>query len=302
MKKRNTDTIPAMLSPHEAVLNRKAADLLGRDNIKKLNARGNAMESYQRGTSDVGRDDRADLLRDTENTFYGGGHAVPSPTPTPVPRKYQYGTNNVRAMDYTASPPAITSGAQGFGGAPTASMGAGSGNTSFNSIPTSGSGGFSTGSSPINGSINATAGSRSVNPFGGIGIPDLSKADPGTLSRLQGGMEGLIYNPAGGGYKFDQYRSTPGTQVLSPYYKGNYADIGSDPNANRAASAYYNYIGGLPTRPLGTPALNQLYGMTGQSPTPGPSYNSILSQYADNPLAKQAGFGPTYKGPYGFGG
>lgn len=30
-------------------------------------------------------DDRTDLLRDTEDTFYGGGHAVPSPTPSPSP-------------------------------------------------------------------------------------------------------------------------------------------------------------------------------------------------------------------------
>jgi hypothetical protein len=32
-------------------------------------------------------DDRGDLMRDTENTFYGGGHAPP-PSPTPTPPKY----------------------------------------------------------------------------------------------------------------------------------------------------------------------------------------------------------------------
>ncbi len=49
------------------------------------------------GTSMVQGDDRADLLRDAENTFYGGGTApVPSPTPTPAPRRgYQYGTSSV---------------------------------------------------------------------------------------------------------------------------------------------------------------------------------------------------------------
>jgi hypothetical protein len=30
-------------------------------------------------------DDRSDLLKDTENTFYGGGNAPPTPTPTPTP-------------------------------------------------------------------------------------------------------------------------------------------------------------------------------------------------------------------------
>ena len=34
-------------------------------------------------------DDRTDLLRDTENTFYGGGTAPP-PTPTPTPRPKSY--------------------------------------------------------------------------------------------------------------------------------------------------------------------------------------------------------------------
>ena len=35
-------------------------------------------------------DDRSDLLRDTENTFYGGGNAPPPPTPTPTPRPKSY--------------------------------------------------------------------------------------------------------------------------------------------------------------------------------------------------------------------
>jgi hypothetical protein len=35
-----TDTVPAMLAPHEAVLNRAAADMLGRGLISALNARG----------------------------------------------------------------------------------------------------------------------------------------------------------------------------------------------------------------------------------------------------------------------
>lgn len=167
---RGTDTVPAMLTPHEAVLNPNAAELIGRDLIKRANAHGNRLakrgidlasdpaayppgqnlEGFERGTNDVmdhedqgesmmkvgvrftpedldkmqkmrmaeaeirrrqamnempqqvfgfagGTDDVRDLLRETENTFYGGGHAMPRPTPkpTPTPRFYAYGTPDV---------------------------------------------------------------------------------------------------------------------------------------------------------------------------------------------------------------
>jgi hypothetical protein len=115
MKK--TDRVPAMLTPKEAVLNRNAAELLGRDAIKRLNAHGNMLAKrgvdlasdptpgpstqnllgYQMGTAMVGRDDRTDLLQNVEDTFYGGGQVpVPTPTPTPTTRMYQYGTEDVR--------------------------------------------------------------------------------------------------------------------------------------------------------------------------------------------------------------
>ncbi len=122
MKKRyakGTDSVDAKLTPREAVLNRNAAELLGRDAIARLNAHGNMlakrgvdlaslpsdptpgpstenMLGYQMGTSMVQGDDRADLLRDADNTFYGGGAPMPTPTPTPVQRGYQYGTEDVR--------------------------------------------------------------------------------------------------------------------------------------------------------------------------------------------------------------
>jgi len=117
MKK--TDSVPAMLTPKEAILNRNAAELLGRDAIKRLNAHGNMlakrgvdlasdptpgpstenMLGYQMGTANVQGDDRGDLLRDADNTFYGGGQ-VPPPTPTPTPaRMYQYGTYSVDDFD-----------------------------------------------------------------------------------------------------------------------------------------------------------------------------------------------------------
>ncbi len=116
--KRKTDSVPAMLTPREAILNRNAAELLGRDTIKRLNDHGNMLSrrgvdlaslpsdptpgpstenmlGYQYGTSMVQGDDRADLLRDADSTFYGGGQA-PAPTPTPTPaRRYQYGTSSV---------------------------------------------------------------------------------------------------------------------------------------------------------------------------------------------------------------
>ncbi len=119
MKRRyakGTDNVPAMLTPREAILNRNAAELLGRDTIKRLNDHGNMlakrgvdlasdptpgpstenMLGYQMGAADVGRDDRADLLAEANNTFYGGGNApMPTPTPTPKPRGYQYGSNDV---------------------------------------------------------------------------------------------------------------------------------------------------------------------------------------------------------------
>jgi hypothetical protein len=117
MKK--TDSVPAMLTPKEAILNRNAAELLGRDAIKRLNAHGNMLAKrgvdlasdptpgpstenllgYQMGTMSVG-DDRGDLLRDADSTFYGGGNVpAPTPTPTPATRMYQYGTDDVRRRD-----------------------------------------------------------------------------------------------------------------------------------------------------------------------------------------------------------
>ncbi len=120
MVKKPTDTVKAKLTPGEAVLTRNAAELLGRDTIKRLNDHGNMLSKrgvdlaslqsdpapypasenlagLQMGTADVGRDDRADLLKDAENAFYGGGTApMPTPTPTPRPDGYQYGTDDVR--------------------------------------------------------------------------------------------------------------------------------------------------------------------------------------------------------------
>jgi hypothetical protein len=43
------DKVPAMLAPHEAVLNRAAADMMGRGRIAALNAQGAQQMGLQRG-------------------------------------------------------------------------------------------------------------------------------------------------------------------------------------------------------------------------------------------------------------
>jgi hypothetical protein len=46
-----TDTVPAMLAPHEAVLNRAAADMLGRGLIAALNTQGMRQMGMRRGAT-----------------------------------------------------------------------------------------------------------------------------------------------------------------------------------------------------------------------------------------------------------
>jgi hypothetical protein len=46
-----TDTVPAMLAPHEAVLNKAAADILGRGLIAALNAQGVKQMGMGRGAT-----------------------------------------------------------------------------------------------------------------------------------------------------------------------------------------------------------------------------------------------------------
>lgn len=141
---------------------------------------------------------------------------------------------------------------------------------------------------PIGGTGNITATSTGTSPLS-FGVPNLAYADPATLGRLD--ISSLIYSPAAGGYltKADQ------TSGFRPQ--------GGDPAANRLASSFYGYVGSLPTRPIGTPALNQLYTATGRQPTPGPSYNQQLTNFFNTAsplatdLAKKAGFSSTFTGP-----
>jgi hypothetical protein len=161
---------------------------------------------------------------------------------------------------------------------------AGNFNVAASTSPVGISSGLSSG-----GSINATASSRSVNPFG-LGSPDFSYANPSDLKRLD--ISNLIYAPGVGGFI-----------TRAEADAGNFRIQGGDPNANRLASQFYSYIGGLPTQSPVTPALANLNAARGVTPTPGPSYNSVLSNFFNTAspyvqdLAKKAGFGPTFTGP-----
>lgn len=147
-------------------------------------------------------------------------------------------------------------------------------------------------STPSNfGSTNPVAGSTGPNPFG-LGAPDLTLADPNILNRLD--ISNLIYSAPLGGYI-----------TRAEQQAGNFHVQGGDPTANRTASQFYNYIGSLPTANRGSPALMKL---SGGNLGHGPSYNSILGNFFNTAspfvqdLAKKAGFGPTYGGPYNTGG
>jgi hypothetical protein len=167
--------------------------------------------------------------------------------------------------------------------------------------PASGGGGYNPGSpsnSPIGNSLNVNAGSGSPNPFGGFGVPDLSYADPNTLNRLN--ISNLIYSVPAGGYIFGGRN----------YAGGSYpANSGGDPAANRQASNYFNYIGSLPTRQMGSPALMSLYSSgAAQGPPPGPSLNTQISSIFSNQpafvqaAARRIGFNTNgYQGPFVYG-
>lgn len=61
-----TDSVPAMLTPHEAVLNVGAADILGRDKIRELNAMGQ-QQMYQQGTEDANMTNPLEYEKGTED-------------------------------------------------------------------------------------------------------------------------------------------------------------------------------------------------------------------------------------------
>jgi hypothetical protein len=80
------DSVPAMLTPHEAVLNVKAADLLGRAKIRALNAKGARMMRYQEGTDDVESLVRRRKVAPSE---YDQGQPETGPTPEDLARAYR---------------------------------------------------------------------------------------------------------------------------------------------------------------------------------------------------------------------
>jgi hypothetical protein len=148
--------------------------------------------------------------------------------------------------------------------------------------------------------VGATAGSYGVNSPFGSPVPDLSQANPETLGRLN--INNLVYSVSVGGYL-----TQPEASNANSWYNKFGAGSGGDPTANARAAAYYNYLGTLPTRPVGTPALNQFYSQFGGQPASGPSLNSTLSNQFNNSSPymqgqlREAGFGPSYTGPWQFG-
>lgn len=140
--------------------------------------------------------------------------------------------------------------------------------------------------SPVGGSpnsffnaVNAGGISTGASPFGAL-IPDLSKATPEQLKYITDTLSHLTYDVAAGGY-IDNSKNY-GNTVFGPrgYYNRAVA-LPDEPQLD--ASNVYNLIGGLPTKPIGTPALNAL---PGYNPIPRPSLNDTS--------------GHPYSGPFNF--
>ena len=132
--------------------------------------------------------------------------------------------------------------------------------------------------------ITAGAISTGSSPFGAP-VPDISRLTQQQLSYIEKTLSGLVYSAPLGGYITRAEANDPN----SAYVKGYYGKpmTGGDAGANRLAQSVYGLIGNLPTRPIGTPALNSL---PGYSPTPGTPFNQRLGSS-----------GP-YGGPWSFPG
>jgi hypothetical protein len=153
-----------------------------------------------------------------------------------------------------------------------------------------------TGVANFPGSPNSLGNPRAMSTGGsGFGFqPDLSGASPGQLSNWMNTLSHLVYSvPAGG------YISETDAQNANSWYNKFGQGSGGNPASNRAAHDVYAEIGGFPTQAIGTPALAKLQashpGLKGAS---GPSFNERLGSLAGNPFAKDAGFGPTWEGPW----
>jgi hypothetical protein len=150
---------------------------------------------------------------------------------------------------------------------------------------------------PSSGNVTATS-VGSGSPFGIS--PQLTPALQEQMMQLMGQYTPLL----GGGYIHADIPDSPLHKGGSPY-KGNITNMGSDPNANRVMANFYQQVGNQPTVANTSPALAQLNQATGVQPRQGPSFNEILAKLLagpTGPLAKKAGFGPTYTGPWGIPG
>lgn len=117
--------------------------------------------------------------------------------------------------------------------------------------------------------ITAGANSTGASPFGNL-IPDLSKATPEQLKYITDTLSHLTYNLGAGGYIDNRANYKNTTFGPRGYYNRSVA-LPDQPQLD--ASNVFNMIGGLPTKPIGTPALNAL---PGYNPSPGAPLNDRL--------------------------
>lgn len=106
LTKVNSDVVPAMLTPREAVMNRNAAELAGRGNIEKLNAVGNEL-------AEKGVDLAAAKPRGERSEFYAGGKDMKEKA-----KKFQGGAGEVPQPGKWKPSGALGGSLPGLGGDP----------------------------------------------------------------------------------------------------------------------------------------------------------------------------------------
>lgn len=135
------------------------------------------------------------------------------------------------------------------------------------------------------GNLNVSAGSFGYNNVTGFPVPDFS-SNIGLQNLVLQAQQKYIYSLPAGGY-ISQFDARNANSFYNKFGSGS----GGDPNANAYMARLYRAVGNLPTRPIGTPALNQFYQRFGGSPALGPSYNQILGGMGRG----------AYQGPWQFG-
>jgi hypothetical protein len=146
----------------------------------------------------------------------------------------------------------------------------------------------------FSGTVNANSGGG-PSPFGSA--PDIT-GNPALAKQLTDFYANNTYSFAAGGW-------IPNAQAqnANSYQSKFGAGQGGDAGSNAAAARLFGQVGDLPTRNIGTSALQAFNAGHGITPAARPSINSTLGPaFAANPDAmRDAGFGPRYQGPYQFG-